>query len=149
MAALLRFSLDANRGGLVPLDQELKVVRDYLEIEQARLGRRLRYKVESGQDVAELHVPPLSVQTLVENSIKFAIAPRVEGGEVRVLAHRSNGCLRVDVADTGPGFGLELASAGHGLDNLRSRLAVLFGETAELTVEHLNGWTTVSMKVPV
>ena len=149
MAALLRFTLDSHNGGLVGFEQEIKIVRDYLEIEQARLGGRLRWGVEIRGDFEGLKIPPLSIQTLVENSIKHAVAVNREGGEVRVSAERNNGSLRVNVADRGEGFTLESAPAGHGLDNLRSRLAVLYGESAELIVAQSDGWTTVSMKVPV
>jgi sensor histidine kinase YesM len=149
MAALLRFTLDSHSGGLVGFDQEMKIVRDYLEIEQARLGGRLRWGIELKGDFDGLKIPPLSIQTLVENSIKFAVAPNREGGEVRVSADRNNGSLRVNVADTGEGFALESVPAGHGLDNLRSRLAVLFGDSAEMKVGQSDGWTTVTMRVPV
>jgi LytS/YehU family sensor histidine kinase len=149
MAALLRFTLDSHSGGLVGFDQEMKIVRDYLEIEQARLGGRLRWGIELKGDFDGLKIPPLSIQTLVENSIKFAVAPNRDGGEVRVFADRNNGSLRVNVVDTGEGFTLESVPAGHGLDNLRARLAVLYGDSAELGVRQSNGWTTVSMRVPV
>jgi len=149
MAALLRFTLDSHNGGLVDFEQEIKIVRDYLEIEQARLGGRLRWSIEIRGAFEGLRIPPLSIQTLVENSIKFAIATNREGGEVRVSADRNDSSLRVNVADTGEGFTLESAPAGHGLDNLRSRLAVLYGESAELRVGQSDGWTTVSMKVPI
>jgi len=149
MAALLRFSLESHRGGLVPLEQELKIVRDYLEIEKVRLGRRLEFCVDVDQGLSETAaVPPLSIQTLVENSIKYAVAPKREGGEVRVGAERNDGHMRIDVADTGAGFVLESALPGHGLDNLRAHLALLFGPAAELTVSRSEGWTTVSFKVP-
>jgi two-component system sensor histidine kinase AlgZ len=148
MAALLRFTLDSQQGGLVTVEQEVKIVRDYLEIEQARLGGRLRWGLEMRGEMDDLRIPPLSIQTLVENSIKFAVAPNREGGEVRISAERRNGALRVDVKDTGQGFSLESAPSGHGLDILRSRLAVLFGEGAELSMNRADGWTTVSMKVP-
>jgi len=149
MAALLRFTLDSHSGGLVGFDQEMKIVRDYLEIEQARLGGRLRWGIELKGELDSLKIPPLSIQTLVENSIKFAVAPNREGGEVRVSADRNNGGLSVNVADTGEGFSLDSVPAGHGLDNLRSRLAVLYGDSAELRVGRSDGWTTVSMRVPV
>jgi two-component system, LytTR family, sensor histidine kinase AlgZ len=149
MAALLRFTLDSHSGGVVGFDQEIKIVRDYLEIEQARLGGRLRWGVEIHGDFGGMKIPPLSIQTLVENSIKYAVASRREGGEVRVFAEHHNGILRVNVADTGEGFALESAPAGHGLDTLRSRLAVLYGESAVLGVGHADGWTTVTMMVPV
>ena len=67
MAALLRFSLDANQSGLVPLASELKIVADYLEIERARFGDRLRYQIDVPADLNESRIPPLSLQTLVEN----------------------------------------------------------------------------------
>jgi sensor histidine kinase YesM len=148
MAALLRFSLDAHAHGLVPLDQEMKIVRDYLEIEQARLGSRLRYQVDTPGDAADLRLPPLAVQTLIENSIKFAIAPERQGGEIRVLAQQTDDHLQIEVFDTGPGFSLESAPAGHGLDNLRNRLAMLFGNTADLRVTRQDGWTTVRLLFP-
>src|SRR5258708_26280169 len=134
MPALLRFSLDAHARGLVPLDQEMKIVRDYLEIEHARLGSRLRYQVETPDDGGDLRLPPLAVPTLMENSIKYAVAPDRQGGEIRVSARETVGRLQIDVSDTGPGFSLESAPSGHGLDNLRNRLAMLFGGTAELQV---------------
>lgn len=149
MAALLRFTLDSHNGGLVGFDQEMKIVRDYLEIEQARLGGRLRWGIEINGDFEGVKIPPLSIQTLVENSIKHTVAPIREGGEVRVSAVRNNGSLQVKVADTGEGFALESVPAGHGLDNLRARLAVLYGESAELKVGQSDGRTMVSMKVPI
>ena len=149
MAALLRFSLDAHARGLVPLDQEMKIVRGYLEIEQARLGSRLRYQVDTPGEAGDLRLPPLAVQTLIENSIKYAVAPDRMGGEIRVLAHETEGRLQIEVSDTGPGFLLESAPPGHGLDNLRNRLAMLFGETADLRVTRQEGWTTVRLMFPV
>jgi LytS/YehU family sensor histidine kinase len=148
MAALLRFSLDAHAHGLVPLEQEMKIVRDYLEIEQARLGARLRYQVDTPEDAGALRLPPLAVQTLIENSIKFAIAADRRGGEIRVVAQHTGGGLQIDVSDTGPGFSLDAAAPGHGLDNLRNRLAMLFGKAADLRVTRQDGWTTVRLLVP-
>lgn len=146
MAALLRFSL-AQPGGLVPLEQEIKIVRDYLEIEKARLGERLQFRIEVSADVLELAVPPLSIQTLVENSIKYAVAPNREGGEIDVRANREDGFLCLDVRDTGPGFTFDTIPSGHGLDNLQARLTALFGNSAALTVSQRNG-TVVRMRVP-
>ena len=148
MAALLRFSLDAHAHGLVPVAQEMKIVSDYLEIEQARLGPRLRFTIDSSAGLEQAQVPPLAVQTLVENSVKYAIAPDRQGGEIRVRAHQANGDLHIDVADSGPGFSLETVPAGHGLDNLRNRLAMLFDGQASLRVSRLDGWTTVGMILP-
>ena len=83
LAALLRYSLDNNSRGLVPLRQELHVVEDYLEIEKTRFGDRLRFTVDVPPDLADMDVPPLALQTLVENSIKHAVAPNRQGGRDR------------------------------------------------------------------
>ncbi len=148
MAALLRFSLDTNQSGLVPLTSEMKIVNDYLSIEQARFGGRLRYEIDVSENIGEAVVPPLAVQTLVENSVKFAIAPNREGGEVRVTAARDNGSVRVEVADSGPAFRLESAPAGHGLDNLKGRLATLFDQRAALSLERKDGHNAMILSIP-
>lgn len=148
MAALLRFSLDSNHAGLVPLASELKIVGDYLEIERARFGDRLRYSIDLAGDLNGARVPPLAVQTLVENSVKFAIAPSRVGGEIRIAGAKDNGRLRVEVSDDGPGFTLETAPAGHGLDNLKNRLAALFGDQGALLVERRENWNSVRLVVP-
>jgi sensor histidine kinase YesM len=148
MAALLRFSLDANQAGLVPLSAELKVVADYLEIERARFGDRLRYQIDMAVDLETARVPALAVQTLVENSVKYAVAPNRTGGEIRIAGSRANGSLRVAVTDSGPGFTLESLPAGHGLDNLKERLATLFGGQAALTLDRRDNRNNMILTVP-
>lgn len=148
MAALLRFSLDANHAGLVPLERELKIVRDYLEIERARFGDRLHYQIDVPSDLSQSQIPPLALQTLVENSVKCAIAPDRAGGEIRITAARSNGSCRLEVSDPGPAFRLESAPAGHGLDNLKGRLSTLFAGEAALTLERAGGRNKLILSVP-
>jgi LytS/YehU family sensor histidine kinase len=148
MAALLRFSLDASQSGLVPLSRELKIVTDYLEIERARFGERLRYHLAISSDAGDAKIPPLAVQTLVENSVKYAVAPCRTGGDIQIASARENGLLRVEVSDDGPSFTLESAPAGHGLDNLRGRLATLFGDGAALTVERRENRNSVWLSIP-
>ena len=147
MAALLRFSLDAHQSGLVPLAREIKIVGDYLEIERARFGDRLRYQIEIPAELNDSQVPPLSLQTLVENSVKYAIAPERAGGEIRITGARSNGSFRVEVSDSGPEFQLDSAPAGHGLDNLKGRLSTLFGDRAQLMLQRVAGRNRLSLTV--
>ncbi len=149
LAALLRFSLDANQRSTVPLEQEIKVVRDYLEIEKTRLGERLRHSIEIPGELLSVHVPPLAIESLVENSVKYAVASRREGGEVRVRAQAANGVLTVEVADSGPGFSLEAAQAGHGIDNLMARLDVLYQGRARLDVARAGEFASVRLTLPV
>ena len=148
LAALLRFSLDATERGLVPLAHELKIVADYLEIERTRFGERLSYVLDVPADAAACEVPPLAVQTLVENSVKHAIAPRPQGGRIRVEADVAGAQLLVRVWDDGPGFTTAAIRPGHGLDNVQGRLAARFGTAAGLTVGQRNGGAVVTLSLP-
>jgi len=150
LAALLRFSLDANQSRLVPLELEAKIVRDYLEIEQARFGARLRFAIEIPESLRELGVPPMSLQTLVENSVKYAVSPRREGASIEVRATERDGRAVVEVTDDGPGLTDAHLKVGHGLELLQNRLEVLFGAEASLTIEVLDsGGTRVALHLPV
>lgn len=148
LAALLRFSLSANQMGLISLGQEIQIVRNYLEIESARFGPRLRYSIDVPPEMENIPIPPLSVETLVENSVKHAIAPRPGGGEIRVGASMLNGSVVLDVSDDGPGFKLDALPPGHGLDNLSARLTLLFGAAAHLEVVRLGKFCTARMSCP-
>ncbi len=148
MAALLRFSLDSNQMGLVPLEREMKIVADYLDIEQARYGERLSFTISVPPEFGHFPVPPLAVQTLVENSVKYAVAPRREGGVLEVTARRAGEKLLIEVVDDGPGFRPEAITAGHGLDNLDARLTALFQGAGKLNVGRADDRTVVSLLVP-
>jgi two-component system sensor histidine kinase AlgZ len=149
LAALLRFSLDSNQKSLTTLGRELKIVVDYLEIEKARFGDRLTYTIDIPEALRESEVPPMSIQTLVENSVKFAVSPRREGGRIEVSARSSGGELEILVADDGPGFTETGFAEGHGLDTLQSRIAAQFGDRGRLTVARRDGRTQVSVHLPV
>lgn len=149
LASLLRFSLNGNQAGLVPLSQELKIVRDYLDIERTRFGQRLRFTVESPPDLDAVRVPPLALQTLVENSIKHVAAQRPEGASIRVAASARDHTARIEVVDDGPGFSLESITPEHGLGNLVSRLELLFGDRGQLSVSRVNETTVVSLQFPI
>jgi two-component system, LytTR family, sensor histidine kinase AlgZ len=148
MSALLRFSLEAPQKGLVPLQQEMKIVADYLAIEQARFGARLQFSLDIDERLGETQTPPLSVQTLVENCVKYAVDPRREGARIEIRAVAASGGVLIEVSDNGPGFAAVSMPAGHGLDNLRGRLGALFADPEPIRVTRRDGWTTVAFQVP-
>src|SRR3954447_938566 len=121
LASLLRSSLDSSANPLVPLDEELRVVRAYLDIERVRFGDRLRYSVDLGDGTGSVQVPRMGLQTLIENSVKYAVSPRREGGSISVRAAAADGRVRVTVEDDGAGFDAALRPEGHGLALLGSR----------------------------
>jgi len=132
LAGLLRFSLDAAHAGTIPLGEELAIVTDYLEIERVRFGDRLRFEISVPEELRALAIPAFAVQTLVENSVKYAVSARKQGACIQVTARRAGGRLVLDVSDDGPGFGAIVWVAGHGLDVLRARLDALYGAAAKL-----------------
>ncbi len=149
LAALLRFSLDANQSRLVALSREAKIVRDYLEIEQTRFGTRLRFVIDIPPQLSELGVPPMSLQTLVENSVKYAVSPRREGASILVRARGEGAGAIVEVVDDGPGLTAAHLKPGHGLELLQNRMDGLFGTEASLEIETIStGGTRVALHLP-
>jgi len=147
LASLLRSSLD-QLTPLVPLEEELRTVRSYLEIERVRFGERLRYDIATDPAAAGVRVPRLAVQTLVENSVKYAVSPRREGASIAVRSAANNGHLRIEVEDDGPGFEASALPEGHGLALLRARLAMTFGDAASVRIDSRPGLTCVALDVP-
>jgi sensor histidine kinase YesM len=146
LASLLRSSLD-QRTPLVPLAEELRTVRNYLEIERTRFGDRLRYDVSADAESTDAQVPRLAVQTLVENCVKYAVSPRREGASIAVRATANDGRVRVEVEDDGPGFDASAAPEGHGLALARERLARTIGDGAVLTIDARPGRTCVAIEL--
>ena len=142
LAGLVRYTLAAARRDRVLLREELDFARDYLALEQERMGGRLRVEVEADDGALDVMVPPMLVQPLVENAVRHGLAPTVEGGVVRVEARREGGAVRVTVWDDGAGppvppadllaaDGRQPGGAGPepgvGLANTDARLRALFG----------------------
>jgi LytS/YehU family sensor histidine kinase len=148
LASLLRFSLKANRSGLVPLGQEIKIVRDYLEIEKTRFGQRLRYEINVPTALDDIKVPPLALQSLVENSVKHVVSQRQQGATIEIGATMNSNRLRLVVIDDGPGFSLDDITPEHGLGNLIGRLDLLFGADGHLEVTREEEKATVHLSFP-
>ena len=122
LATLFRQVIEASDQSTIPLKQELSFVEAYLGIEQARLGERLKVRVDIPEELEFAQVPPLSLQVLVENAVKHGIAPLERGGEIRISARREDGILVVEVSDPGTGIGGQTGT-GTALETLRARLA--------------------------
>jgi two-component system, LytTR family, sensor histidine kinase AlgZ len=148
LASLLRFSLATHSTGLVTLAQELKFVRDYLEIETTRFGTRLRYEIEVPNELMEVKTPPMALQSLVENAVKHVVAQRIEGAQLHIEATREGELLRLEVTDDGPGFSLNAITPEHGLGNLRARLELLYADRGRLFVTRRDALTIVGLEFP-
>jgi sensor histidine kinase YesM len=152
LASLLRFSLHASESGLVPLAQELKIVRDYLEIEKTRFGARIRYEIAVPAALEDVMVPPLALQSLVENSVKHVVSQRSEGAMIQISGSiaelNDSSRIRLEVLDDGPGFSLDAITPEHGLGNLVARIELLYGSAGQLEVTREGGKTAVRLTLP-
>jgi LytS/YehU family sensor histidine kinase len=145
LSALLRYSLDSNANSLVSLEQELEITEKYLEIEKVRFDERLQYKIELDEKFSNVKLPPLALQTLVENSIKHVASKTSGKTEITVSAKVNGVGLMIEVSDNGMGFDQNSIREGHGLDILQKRLTALFQNQANLEIIE-NG--TVRLKIP-
>ncbi len=154
----LRLTLEGSRSLTNPLSKEFEGIEHYLAIMQVRLGDRLDYSLDLPDDMADLTVPSLLIQPVVENAIRHGIEPKVGGGRVSVKARRAGKLLTIEVTDTGVGLNHDRKPAtrreggGFGMVSLRERLPDINGEAAVQTLSPLpggDGGTTVLMKVKV
>jgi len=149
LARLLRFALDSQQAPVVRLRDELRLVADYLEIEQTRFGSRLRFSIDAPAELTSAEVPAYALQTLIENSMKHAIAPRREGGFISIRVYRQDESLVAEVRDDGPGFTRDALRAGHGLDMLEQRLATLYGDGAAIEIGAPEAGSCGRFRLPV
>ncbi|WP_051669559.1 sensor histidine kinase [Bryobacter aggregatus] len=147
LAALLRFSLD-RQGRLVSLEDELRITRGYLEIEKTRFDERLQYHFDVPQDLHAVQVPALSLQTLTENSVKYAVGALRSGARIEIRVRELGSEIEFEVRDTGPGFSPDSLPAGHGLDMLRQRLEGNYGAGATLKARRLDPGMEVTFRIP-
>ncbi len=146
---LLRETLRLSGTLEVPLSRELDLLRQYLAIEQTRLGARLRVDIDAPAALHDISVPSFILQPLVENAVRHGVAPRVEPGRVTVRAERTGNRLRMTIADDGPGFGAH-RDTGIGLSATRDRLAVRYRDDASLTcATGPNGGALVTVDIPI
>jgi two-component system, LytTR family, sensor kinase len=152
LSDFLRYTLDQDPMKKVTLRHELDALNLYLGIEQLRFGDRLKLEFDIDERVTAALVPSLILQPLVENALKYAVAPREEGGRLRIEAREVDGRLRLVVQDDGPGLpvGVELgAGRGVGFRNTRERLAVLYGDQQQIAVRFSRPGLRLEMTLPL
>jgi len=138
LAGLLRVSLDCASSQEVPLQQELELLQNYLDIQQTRFCDRLKITMSVDPDLLSAAVPSLILQPLVENAIHHGIERSARPGQIDITAARENGCIRIEIADNGVGYGGEEGN-GLGLSNTRARLQQLYGNQHAFRIDNAEG----------
>jgi LytS/YehU family sensor histidine kinase len=146
----LRISLDRTRQEMVTLSRELDLVRRYLNIFKIRMGSRLGFEITDHTGKPDLPFPPLVVQPLVENALKYGLDPKVDGGKITIDCRVAGRDLVISVSDTGIGLDDTGTRAGVGLNNVSRRLENIYGNTARVTLTRNRPAGTIAMiQVPL
>jgi two-component system, LytTR family, sensor kinase len=152
LSDVFRYLLRSDRT-LIEIEEELRIVRAYLEIEQLRLGAKLRTEINVDAAALRAMIPLLSVQPLVENAVKHGVAPRTGTGFVRLDITAQPDMLSVTVSNSGECDSSALTAAradgGIGLANVRRRLELHYGEESSFLAEVEDGVTTVGFLLPI
>ncbi|TFW11511.1 sensor histidine kinase [Massilia arenosa] len=134
LISYLRHSLPRDGQSLSTVGEELERARAYLDILKIRMGSRLNFQIEVPEELMSVLLPPMMLQTLVENAIKHGLEPKTGGGTVWVLARAFDQSVSITVADDGRGFSAEGGGTGIGLRNVRERLRLAFGAAASFAI---------------
>jgi len=148
LADFLRSSLGFGGRELIPLREELALARSYLEVERVRFGERLRVEEIVFPECEECGIPPLLLQPLVENAVKHGVGGLLDGGVIRLAAARSE--AQVSIVIENP-FDPEVPPAGHvglGLENVRRRLRIRYGQAASFDAGEKEGIYRVELRLP-
>ncbi len=150
LVTLLRSAMANTRRASISLDEEVQLVRAYLDIMSIRMGPRLSYQVDIADELGGTLIPPLLLQPLVENALRHGLEPKAAGGDLRLAARRQDGCLLLEVSDNGLGLGNSLAGSGVGLSSIRERLRHCYGEAAQLSLrENPDGGIIANIRLPL
>ncbi len=158
LGVFLRSSFDfSSTSSFIPIEKELRLVKAYVTIEQARFGQRLEVEYNIDLSVLKSSILPLMLQPIVENSIRHGLMKKSRGGKVTVNLTPAGDRIHVQVTDNGVGIAPDILEAltdskpagkGVGLTNIRHRLLGFYGETLNISSVQGRG-TTVSFHIPV
>ena len=145
LSNILRSSMQAEKLETVTFEKELNIVKDYLALEHIRFEDRLQVEYEIDEDTLDQPIPPMMLQTLVENAIKHGISRQVDGGKVKIISDFKDDYHELVILNTGRLNG-NRNKDGFGLASTQNRLQILFGQKANFDIREVNG-NTVEARV--
>ena len=145
LSNILRSSMQAEKLETVTFEKELNIVKDYLALEYIRFEDRLQVEYDIDEDTLDQPIPPMMLQTLVENAIKHGISRQVDGGKVKIVSDFKDNFHELVIFNTGRLNGSRNAD-GFGLASTKNRLQLLFGQKANFDIREVNG-NTVEARV--
>jgi len=137
LSNILRSSMQTDKLESVSLEKELNIVKDYLALENMRFEDRLRVEYEIDEDTLDQPVPPMMLQTLVENAIKHGISKQIMGGKIKIVSDFKDSYHELAVQNTGKLVNGTAKGEGFGLPSTLNRLSLLYGEKARFSIKQL------------
>lgn len=152
LSDIFRYALDSHGDQMVRLIHELDFIDNYIRIQQVRFGDRLKFVKQVDFSCLNVQIPPMILQPLVENSVKYGIAPKDDGGTIVLTVKRFNNMIFFEVKDDGLGSNakkvMDGSSSGVGLNNTDQRLKSIFGPGAGLRIRSNEWGYSVSFFIP-
>lgn len=152
LSILLRYTLVSTKKDFVSLQEEIEIIKKYLEIEKIRFDKRLNFKIDIPKNSDYINIPPLIIQPLVENSIKHGISTKINGGSIIIKCEIEEDFLNIAVTDDGEGESStnyeKNKTNGFGIEYIKERLDIMYGNTAKFDII-VEGGYTVKIKLPL
>jgi two-component system, LytTR family, sensor kinase len=149
LSNIFRYSLRIEKTEKVPLEDEIRIVRDYLALEKVRYEERLNYSITVDSDANRIEIPPMMIQTLVENGIKHGIAKLHDGGTVSIKASVDDTKLTIQIINSGSFSDSDLQkTTGFGVSNTKQRLQIIYGPSAGFKIYEENQNVIVLITIP-
>lgn len=147
LSNVLRNNLMIGKKKFITFQEELVLVKDYLAIEKARFEERLTYKMQIEEDCFDWFVPPIMVQTIVENGIKHGISKIPKGGELKINASIVEGRLNVKITNPGTFSKNSKPETGFGIANTKERLRLLYGTESSFSISNIDPKTVETILI--
>lgn len=144
LSNILRNTLMMHKNRYISLEEELVLVKDYLELEHIRFEERLHFNFEIDPNTLSLNIPPMMIQTLVENGIKHGISKYPEGGNISIITQKTSTDFKIEIINTGQLLENNKPDSGFGIANTTDRLELLFGKKATFSLKNLDTKNVIS-----
>lgn len=143
LSDLMRYTLNYEKRDIVPLSDEIEVVEKYMALEKIRFGKKLNTEIAVAENTLTTKIPPIIVQTLVENAIKHGLKGSIDGVSIKIESYLNDNFLTINVINSGqlqnrdPSVS-DLKNSGIGVENTRRRLQMIYGDNACFDLKNRN-----------
>lgn len=148
LSEMLRYSLTKNDINAISIKEELQTVDNYIEISKIQFEERLKFNCDVDKSVLSISIPPMVIQMLIENAVKHGVGKLKEGGEINLSIEAIDGQLNILVENSGT-LSMNEDTTKLGLENIKKRLSLIYGDTAGFTLQEREGWVVAKITIPL